>query len=290
MITRSFLLVLTSIGALALGFVAQAQQPPPDQGATAPAASAPGQPGAGPAAGSGIEDTASSSYVLGRDDVVDVGLLGRTDFGGRARVQSDGTIQLPFIGKVPAAGLTTLELSERVRKALRDGGYFSDPVVVVEVSGYASRYVTVLGAVGNPGLVALNRPYRLSEILARVGGVREAGADYVLVIDENGGEKKLLVNEISKGGPEADPFVSPGDKIYAPDAPTFFIYGKVNSPGEYPLSSVMTTRMAIAKGGGLQESGSDKKVTATRDGKKIKLGLDDPILPSDVLVVGERLF
>ncbi|MCW5758155.1 MAG: polysaccharide biosynthesis/export family protein [Phenylobacterium sp.] len=121
---------------------------------------------------SGVGETGSSAYILGRDDVVQVGLLGRNDFGGRARVQADGTIQLNFIGKIPAAERTTSELADDIRAALTKGGYFADPVVTIEVVGYASRYVTVLGAVGQPGLVPINRPYRMSEIIARVGGVR----------------------------------------------------------------------------------------------------------------------
>jgi polysaccharide export outer membrane protein len=243
-----------------------------------------------PTSGAGIIDSASSAYVLGRDDVVEVGLLGRTDFGGRARVQADGTIQLPFIGKVQAADRTTSELSDTVRNALKAGGYFSDPIVTVEVVGYASRYVVVLGAVGSPGLVPINRPYRLSEILARVGGVRDNAADFVIVRSDKGEEKRMLVAKIYGGGPDEDPYVQPGDKIYAPPADTYYIYGKVNSPGAFTLSGGMTARQAIARAGGLGESGSDKKIDVTRGGKKLKLKLDDPVLPGDVLVVGERLF
>jgi polysaccharide export outer membrane protein len=271
--------LLAALWALAAGGVALAQQVsvPPTQ--PAPAQSGP------------VSSTAASNeYVLGRDDVVEVGLLGRTDFGGRARIQADGTIQLPFIGKVPAADRTTSQLSETVRKALQTGGYFADPVVTVEVVGYASRYVTVLGAVGSPGLVPINRPYRMSEILARVGGVRDGAADYIVVRSEAGDEKKYQVRDLATGDPTQDPYVAAGDKIYAPMADVFYIYGKVNSPGSYPLSNGMTVRMALAKGAGLTEAGSDKKITVTRGGKKVKLKLDDKVEVGDVLIVGERLF
>jgi polysaccharide export outer membrane protein len=237
-----------------------------------------------------VVDAATSAYVLGRDDVVEVGLLGRSDFGGRARVQADGTIQLPFIGKVPAAERTTAELSDVVRKALQAGGYFADPVVTVEVVGYASRYITVLGAVGAPGLVPINRPYRLSEILARVGGIRDGGADFLSVRSADGSETRYQVRDLATGNTDQDPFVKSGDKIYAPMAEQFYIYGQVNGPGAFALTSNTTVRMAIAKAGGLTESGNDKRVDVTRAGKKVKLQLDDVIQPGDVLVVGERMF
>jgi polysaccharide export outer membrane protein len=267
---------IAAIALLAGAGPALAQQAP---------ASAPAAAPAGP-----VVDASTSAYVLGRDDVVEVGLLGRNDFGGRSRVQADGTIQLPFIGKVPAAESTTAELSDVVRKALQAGGYFADPVVTVEVVGYASRYITVLGAVGAPGLVPINRPYRLSEILARVGGIRDGGADFLSVRSADGSETRYQVSDLATGNADKDPFVKSGDKIYAPMAEQFYIYGQVNGPGAYVLRTGTTVRMALAMGGGLTESGNDKRVDVTRGGKKLKLQLDDVIQPGDVLVVGERMF
>src|SRR5688572_3803764 len=130
---------------LAVGLLAAVSANAQTPAATQPSTNATSPP-------SGIADLASSAYILGRDDVVEVGLLGGAGFSGRTRVQADGTIQLPLIGKIPVADRTTAEVSEAVRKALVAGQFFTDPVVTVEVVGYASRYVTVLGAVGSPGL------------------------------------------------------------------------------------------------------------------------------------------
>lgn len=249
-------------------------------------------PAAGAAVGGllPIGDSASGAYILGRDDVIEVTLLGRTDFGGRVRVQADGSIQLPLIGKLQAAEHTTAELSDLVRKGLQSGGYFADPIVSVEVVSFASRYVTVLGACGIPGLVPMNRSYRLSEIMARSGGVRDGAADYVIVRPENGPEKHYPLRDLATGDQEQDPYVRPGDKIYCPVADVFYIYGQVGAPGAYPLTGDMTVRMAIAKGGGLTESGSDKRIKVVKDGKKVKAGIGDKVAPGDVLFVGERLF
>src|SRR5689334_16831131 len=162
-----------------------------------------------------VGEGTSGAYVLGRDDVVAVGLLGRNDFGGRVRVQADGTIQMPLVGKIVAADHTAAELADTIRKALQTGGYYADPIVQVEVVSYASRYVIVLGNVGSPGLVPINRPYRMSEILARVGGVHDGAADYIIVRSADGTEKHLVVRDIAAGDNTKDPYVTPGDKIYA---------------------------------------------------------------------------
>jgi polysaccharide export outer membrane protein len=237
-----------------------------------------------------VGETTSGAYVLGRDDVVAVGLLGRNDFGGRVRVQADGTIQLPLVGKLVAAEHTAAELAETVRRALQTGGYYADPIVDVEVVSYASRYVVVLGNVGAPGLVPINRPYRMSEILARVGGVHEGGADYIIVRSADGSEKRLVVRDIATGDNTKDPYVTPGDKIYAPAADLYYVYGQVHSPGTFPLTRDMTVRMAIVKAGGTTESGSDKSVQVTRGGKTIKLDAAAKVEAGDVLYISERLF
>jgi len=246
--------------------------------------------GVAPSQGLAVGESTSGAYVLGRDDVVAVGLLGRNDFGGRVRVQADGNIQLPLVGKIVAADHTAAELSETIRKALQTGGYYADPIVQVEVVSYASRYVVVLGNVRQPGLVPINRPYRMSEILARVGGVHEGAADYIIVRSADGAEKHYNVRDLATGDSVKDPFVSPGDKIYAPNADLFYVSGQVHGPGVFPLTGDMTVGMAIAKAGGLTESGSDKKVQVTRGGKTIILDPSAKIQAGDVLLVKERLF
>ncbi|WP_409656985.1 SLBB domain-containing protein [Phenylobacterium sp.] len=231
------------------------------------------------------------NYILGPDDVVEVEVLGRADFRTRARIGADGKIQLPFLGDVEAANRTSRELGEQIARALEAGGYFNRPVMRVEVVGYASRYVTVLGAVNNPGLVPINRAYRISEIIARVGGVRTDGADHVIIRPENGAERRIDLKTMAMGGAEDDPYVSAGDKIFAPTAEIIYLSGQVRSPGAVPMNSDMTFRMAIARAGGITELGSERRVQVTRGGEKLKrVDLDSKVQPGDIINVGERLF
>lgn len=253
----------------------------------APAA-VPGTPPA-PVAVQGI--TPDQSYVLGADDVVELEVLGRSDFRTRARVGADGKILVPYLGAVEASNRTVSALAEELSKALEAGGYFMKPVLRAEVVSFASRYVTVLGAVSGPGLIPMNRPYRVSEIIARVGGIRADGADYVIIRPENGAEKRIYMKAMATGGADQDPFVAPGDKIYVPPAEVFYISGQVRGPGTMPISSDMTFAMAIAKAGGLTDLGSDKRLKVTRGGKKLdRVDLNAKVEPGDIIDVGERLF
>jgi polysaccharide export outer membrane protein len=233
----------------------------------------------------------AQDYALGAGDVIEVNVLGRDDFKTRARIRPDGTILLPFLGAVSAAQRTPTELSGSVAAALRSGGYYSNPVVSVDVVSYASQYVTVLGAVTTPGLVPIDRAYRLSEIMARVGGTRAGGADYVVLRPATGQEQRFPIKTLATGDLSQDPLVSPGDKIYVPDAELFYIYGEVNSPGAYPIMSEPTLRKALARGGGVKPTGTTRRLKIYRQGQKVEAeDLAAALQPGDVIVVGERLF
>ena len=232
----------------------------------------------------------AEGYVLGSGDMLEISVLGREDYRARVQVQTDGTIELPLVGSVTAARKTALQLREDIRGRLKSGGYFANPVVNIAIVTYASRYVVVLGEVAAPGIVPIDRAYRVSEILARVGGTKESGADSLMITRQSGEEIKLNIREIAMGAGEKDPFVNAGDKIFVAAAPTFYVYGQVNAPGNYRIDAEMTLRKAIARSGGLTPMGSTKRAKVTRAGQEVRVGLDDPIKDKDVIVVGQKFF
>ncbi len=264
---------------------------------SASAQTGPGLAQAQPAASSATPVAASTntvareSYVLGRGDVIEVSVLGRSDYVARVQIQDDGTVLLPYINAVPAANRSALELREQIRAALKSGGYFANPAVNVSVVSYASRYVTVLGQVTTPGIVPIDRAYRVSEIIARAGGIPNVAIDTITLTRANGESVDLSLREIATGGVAKDPLVADGDKLYVAAPKTFYIYGQVNAPGNFPVDRDMTIRMALARGGGLTALGSEKKVKLIRGDQQVpKPKLTDPVLPGDVVVVGERFF
>ncbi len=271
--------LLAAMGALSLPLAANGQTP-----------AAAGPPSAAPASAPQIS-AADRTYILGPADVLEVDVLGREDYRTRARISEEGTIQLPYLGSVVASNKTTAQLADEIAAALEKGGFFAHPIMSIEIVSYASRYVTVLGEVGAPGLIPVDRPYHLSEILARVGGVKDDGADYVVLRSDTGAPRQLSISALATGDPKLDPFVSPGDKIFAPKAEIFYISGQVKAPGAYAVVPGMTVRMAIARGGGLTDEGSEGKVKVSRPGQRSESGnLEAKVQAGDVIVVGERLF
>jgi polysaccharide export outer membrane protein len=276
------------VGLLALSGVAANAQPRSARAAPAPVAAAPAP---APTASGSQNGPVVVDYILGEGDVIEVSVLGHGDFTTRARVDANGIIKLPYIGSTVVVGRTTTQVEDEVRGKLAAGGYFPNPIVHVEVASYASRYVIVLGAVGRPGLVPVDRAYRLSEILARVGSVQGDAADYVVLRRANGKEERHLVENLAMGDASLDPYVAPGDKIYAPKADLFFISGQVHAPGSFPVKDGMTLRTALATAGGITDQGSEKKIKIVRNGKPLpSVNLDDKVAAGDIITVGQRLF
>lgn len=279
--------IVTTLAALALAAFGPTA-PATAQTAPAPAAQAPASQPAPTIAGTA---TLQDGYVVGINDSLDISMVGSEEFRGRVQVQQDGTIVLPYVGSIKAQDKTLLQLSREIAGALTRGGYYVDPAIQVAVAQISSRYVTVLGEVASPGLIPVDRAYRASEMIARVGGIKPGGAETFYLRREGGAEIPLTLEEIARGGDDTDPVVNPGDKIFVPEAPTFYIYGQVNAPGTYPIQNKMSLRMALARGGGLTSLGSDKRVTVVRGGEELKkFSLSDPIQKDDVIVVGERFF
>lgn len=257
----------------------------------APAAAPAPAPRAATAPSTSTSTATVEGYQIGPEDVIEVDVLGQQDFRTRVKVKADGTVPLPYIGTLKVTGYTPTSLASEVSGRLKAGGYYANPVVNVEVVSYASRYVIVLGEVVSAGLVPVDRGYRVSEILARVGGIRQTGAPYVVLTREGQSEIKLPFTNLARGTETDDPLVQPGDKLFVPQAEKFFIYGAINAPGEYSLDDKMSLRKALARAGGVSPNGSEKRVKIFHDGAETKKpDLERIVQSGDVIVVGERLF
>lgn len=231
------------------------------------------------------------AYVLGPGDSLEISIAGDSQPATRVQIQTDGTIQLALIGSVHAGGLSVVQLRDMITQSLKKGGYYTNPAVNITIVNYASRYVVVLGEVAQPGMVPIDRAYHVSDVLARVGGVKSGGTKIVKLRHATGEEQSLDLDRIATGGPAEDPLVTPGDKLFVPAAQTFYILGQVNRPGNYTVDDGLTLRKALAVAGGVTLLGSKKKIKLVRKGKEYKnVDLDSPVEVGDVIEIGERFF
>ena len=242
---------------------------------------------------------APERYVVGPTDTLSITVVGEPDLTSKYRVDTDGTITLPYVGRQTAAGSTVAELQAKITSLLKDG-YLQNPQVLIDVDQYKARSVLVVGEVRSPGKVQLTGlTMSLLEALALAGSPTSAAANEVIVVHSpKAGEpaKEITVNrrDLELGRAGLDVTLQDGDLINVPTAKRFWISGQVKNPGNYVLDTGTTVAQALILAGGLTERGSDRRLTFIRtvNGKIVEVTakMEDKVQPNDEIKVGSRLF
>jgi polysaccharide export outer membrane protein len=141
------------------------------------------------------------------------------------RVAGDGTISLPVLGSVKAAGLTPVELAGAIEGRLR-GTYMVAPQVAVDVSEVRTQSIYVLGAVNKPGAFPLTgyETVTVLHALALGEGLQSTasrGNAFIIRSDASGQRVEIPVDiEGVLEGRGADPALQANDIVYVPNSPT----------------------------------------------------------------------
>ena len=107
-------------------------------------------------------------YTIGSDDSLDILVWKQPDLSGTVRVAGDGTITVPLLGNVKAAGKTIDQLTETLTADLST--LMHNPKVTVRVANPQSQVVYMLGEINKPGMLSLNSGEVLSQAIASAGG------------------------------------------------------------------------------------------------------------------------
>jgi len=249
----------------------------------------------------------TNSYKVGLNDEVKITVFDEPDLSSMYRVDADGSISFPLIGRVPAAGMTLSELQQRITTMLASG-YIKNPQVRAEVNQYKSQFVYVIGEVRAPGKIPMTgNAMTLLEALALAGSPTTSASNEVIVVHptrpDAGGQPgtetegaRTTVNrkdlELGKAG--QDVVLQDGDIINVPSAQHFYITGMVRNPGTFVLDPGISVQQAIALAGGLNDRGSDRRIKISRlvNGKLTEVGVDleDKVQPGDTIMISGRFF
>jgi len=251
----------------------------------------------------------SRDYTIGARDVLAITVFGETDVSGRYTVDSAGTLDFRWIGRIKAEGLTLRQLEDLLVKRLKDG-YLVDPQVSVEVEQYRSQNVYVMGEVRTPGAVSITGEMRLLDVLGKAGSFTPAAGSVITitrlkgprtvdgpVLPGSAGDVETIrvnVKDLQSGVAGQEITLRDGDTIYVPKAATFYVTGYVRTPGPYTLEADTTVLQALSLAGGVTERGAGNRVRITRivDGKTVEIRpkLTDLVQPGDTLYVPQRYF
>ncbi len=172
-------------------------------------------------------------------------------------VARDGTIQVPYAGRLRVAGLRPGEVEQLVVRALQ--GKAIEPQAVVTISKNLSNTVTVGGEVVNGARVALSsKGDRLLDVIAGAGGIRVSAHEAFIRLTRRRHTVSVAYNALLNH-PEENIYVLPADVItVVRDPQTFTAFGATGRSEKVAFDTAgITLEEAIAKAGGLNDSRAD---------------------------------
>jgi polysaccharide export outer membrane protein len=297
--------VLASI--LAAALVATAQTPVPGPGSSVTPQTAPQQ------------DAIRPTYVLGGGDQIVIRTAEMEEISEKPiRLDTEGFINLPVLGRLKAGGLTVQQLEADLVQRLKT--YVRNPQVIISVVQFRSEPVFFVGAFRSPGIYPLLGRRTLVEMLASIGGLQPNASRRLKVTRrlefgkiplDNAVEDpvaKVSTVEISMGSlrenvnPAEDIQLQPFDVISVERAELVYVNGELAKVGAFELGErdFITVAQVLSLAGGLTRNADPKKARILRpvmntskraeimiDLTKVLSGEanDFPILPNDVLYV-----
>lgn len=147
-------------------------------------------------------NTQTGAYQVSTDGSVKTAGVDLAEKG--YRVDADGNIVFPILGKINVEGKSIKEVSELIESMIEEGNYIKDPEVSIEFLNF--KY-TVLGAVNGKGTYTVDGDrITILEAIAKAGDVTKAARlDRIAVIRMVDGKQQIFYNDLRT----ADIFMSP---------------------------------------------------------------------------------
>jgi len=160
-------------------------------------------------------------------DVVRISVQGEPDVGVERQIDGRGEVNVPLLGAIRIGGLTIADAQTAIADRYVKDEIFIHPEVVLTVTTYAAKEVTILGQIGRQGKVPLPAEMTtmpIVEAIAAAGGLtRIAKGDAVRVTrrDDQGNEQTVTVNVdkmVEGRGADRETFLlQPGDVVFVPE-------------------------------------------------------------------------
>jgi polysaccharide export outer membrane protein len=160
-----------------------------------------------------------AEYVIGAEDLLQISVWKNESLSRQLPVRPDGKISMPLLHDIQAAGLTPMQLREKISADLAE--FMPNPEVSVTVLEVLSYRVSVLGEVQKPGVLQLKAPTTVLEAIALAGGFRDFASPSKIVIfrKDNGGQTQRLrfnYNRAVGSAEEENVTLRSGDVVVVP--------------------------------------------------------------------------
>jgi polysaccharide export outer membrane protein len=159
---------------------------------------------------------ATSFAQLRSGDSLTIALQGVPDPSvNSVQIDDQGNISLPYIGPLTAAGISTGELAQRIRKTYIAKKFYNTVDVSVSVT---ERYVYVGGEVVRPGRIVWTPDLTVAKAIQAAGGFTLYAKETRVSLVREQTPYDLDV-KLAQKDPSQDPRLIPGDSIQVPRSP-----------------------------------------------------------------------
>jgi len=261
---------------------------------------------------------AVAGQVLGIGDQV---VISASDVPGISdkpfRVETDGTVALPLVGRIRAEGLTVEQFRRQIVDSLKT--YVRSPEVSVQLLTKSVETIVLGGMFKNPGVHELPVRRTLLDVISAVGGLQPNASNIKITRPFRIGgvplpsgsedpESKASTATVSLKRLLEDPAsaenltIEPNDVLAAESSGVVFLTGEVLRPGSFELTGRDSIGVAelISQAGGFSRNANPEQGKILRQilngSKRAEIpvdiavildggAFDFPVQPNDIVVV-----
>lgn len=234
-------------------------------------------------------------YILGISDSISIDLTDTDDLDGVYKIDQEGMVDLPFIGKIKLDELTLNQAQNLLLQIIKS--FYRNPDLQIGIEKFNSNKVYIVGAVENQTTISLNeQPLSLIEAAIKAGfkpGSENKDLGTSGLLRREGKVYKINLTNTFKNKDEKENFYLKRDDVIFIDKNlnSIHVFGEVSKPGIYFPDMNYSLTELISSAGMNQITANAKKVYVIRE--KFDTFLEVDIFQLDVrnpvnLIAGQK--
>ena len=180
------------------------------------------------------EPNPDSGYMLDVGDILQIQLVGQNDYIEDFIISSDGSINLPDIGKIIVAGLSLNDTSMLIKSKVNSA--FISTEAFISLSEIRDVNILVTGNAQNPGIYTLTGNSNILHAISAAGGISEFGSlrEINLIRDNIIIETLDVYDLLIEGQYNLNKRLRSGDVVFVEARKNIItIDGAINRPAKY---------------------------------------------------------
>jgi polysaccharide biosynthesis/export protein len=235
------------------------------------------------------------TYILSKNDKLKLSVFGNSNKEYYLKVNMEGNIVIPGIGKIKATGHSYTHLKKVIGKQAVQS--FPNAKVILSLEKTSPITITITGNAKEPGAHTISPFSHIKDALIQSGGINNIGSVRNIILIRN--QKKIvnfdLYQLLIEGNDKHDLALRSGDIIHIPTADTLVsLYGEAKSEAIFELKSHETLNDLILFSGGLKSNAlhSEIYLFGNRENryktyKSLSLNSNERLKDGDEVIIGQ---